>query len=113
RETIGRVGVVSLQDARAEAKRRLAEYTLGKEKPKAIAWSEALAEYLAEVERECKWRTHENYGYVLNRHFRYGATKLSEVSPHDINRSIGRLHETPAEQQRAFAVARAFIRWAH
>ena len=32
RETIGRVGVVKLQDARAEAKRRLAEYTLGKER---------------------------------------------------------------------------------
>lgn len=28
RETLGRVGVLSLQGARAEAKRRLAEYTL-------------------------------------------------------------------------------------
>lgn len=36
-ETIGRVGVLSLHDTRAEAKRRLAEYTLGKARPKIIS----------------------------------------------------------------------------
>lgn len=113
RETIGRVGVISLHDARTEAKRRLAQYTLGKEKPKAVPWKVALDEYLLEVKRECKWRTHENYGYVLNRHFRYGETIMSDVSPHDLQKSLARLSETPAEQQRAFVVVRAFIRWAH
>jgi integrase len=113
RETIGRFGVVSLQDARTEAKRRLAEYTLGKEKPKAVPWKIAVAEYLIEVKRECKWRTHENYGYVINRHFRYGDTMMSDVSPYDLQKSLDRLSETPAEQQRAFVVVRAFIRWAH
>ncbi|MEI9990599.1 MAG: tyrosine-type recombinase/integrase [Rhizomicrobium sp.] len=113
RETLGRVGVVSLHDARIEAKRRLAEYTLGKDKPKPVAWTVALDEYLSEVKRECKWRTHENYGYVLKRHFKYGETKLADVSPHDLQKSLGRLCETPAEQQRAFVVVRAFIRWAH
>ena len=34
RDTIGRVGIITLQDARAEAKRRLAEYTLGKPAPR-------------------------------------------------------------------------------
>ena len=49
RETIGRAGVVGLQDARGEAKRRLAEYTLGKHRPRPTGWSAALAEYRAEI----------------------------------------------------------------
>lgn len=42
RETIGRVGIISLAEARQEAKRRLSEYTLGKHKPRSIQWSAAL-----------------------------------------------------------------------
>src|SRR5580704_2251134 len=49
RETIGRVGVLTLQDARAEAKRRLAEYTLGKTVPRPVAWNTAMTTYLEEV----------------------------------------------------------------
>ena len=113
RETIGRVGIVALADARAEAKRRLAEYTLGKAKIKTVPWTVALEEYLAEVKRKRKPRTHAFYKYALNRHFRYGDTKLSDVSPHDLHKSLARLSATPAEQQRAFVVVRAFIRWAH
>jgi hypothetical protein len=42
RETIGRFGVVSLQDARAEAKRRLAEYTLGKHQSRTVELERSL-----------------------------------------------------------------------
>src|SRR5687767_12262854 len=42
RETIGRVGILTLQEARAEAKRRLAEYTLGKTRPEARSWRTAM-----------------------------------------------------------------------
>src|SRR5665213_1640428 len=58
RETIGRVGIVGLQDARAEAKRRLAEYTLGKLKPRAVSWNAAKDEYLAEKASKLKPRSH-------------------------------------------------------
>jgi integrase len=44
---------------------------------------------------------------------KYGPTKLSELSPHDLRKSLDRLHHTPTEQQHAFVVLRAFIRWAH
>src|ERR1700759_3738811 len=57
RETIGRVDVIDLKDARAEAKRRLAEYTLGKHKPKAIGWDAARDEFLAECAGKLKPRT--------------------------------------------------------
>lgn len=113
RETIGRVGVITLQDARAEAKRRLAEYTLGREKPHSIGWSDALEKYLAEVKATCKPRTHEDYEYFLKRYVRYGEMRLSDISPHDIRSTIARLAETPAVQHRTYTVLRAFLRWAH
>src|SRR5271154_4506258 len=45
RETIGRLGVITLQEARAEAKRRLAQYTLGKNNPLSIGWDAARDEF--------------------------------------------------------------------
>ncbi len=113
RETIGRVGIVGLQEARTAAKHRLAEYTLGKTKPQAVGWETAREEYLAEKAGKLKPRTHADYTYILNRHFKYGATKLSELSPRDLHKSIERLAKTPAEQQHAYVILRAFIRWAH
>jgi len=113
RETIGRVGIVGLQEARTEAKRRLAEYTLGKHKPRAASWDTAKDEFLAEKAASLKPRSHADYTYIINRHFKYGATKLSELSPHDLTKSIERLSKTPAEQQHAYVIVRAFIRWAH
>ena len=113
RETIGRVGVIALHDARAEAKRRLAEYTLGREKPRSIGWSDALEKYLGEVASTCKPRTHADYDYFLKRYVRYGDMKLSEISPHDIGATIERLAHTPAVQHRVYTVLRAFLRWAH
>ncbi|HVU20731.1 MAG TPA: Arm DNA-binding domain-containing protein [Rhizomicrobium sp.] len=80
RETIGRVGVISLAEARAEAKLRLARYTLGKDKPKAISWTDAKDEYLAERESKLRPRTLQSYSYFLNRIFRYGPTKLTEIN---------------------------------
>ena len=113
RETIGRVGIVALQEARSEAKRRLAEYTLGKHKPLTVSWDVAKDEYLAENVLKLKPRSHADYAYILNRHFKYGSTKLSELSPHDLHQNLDRLRKTPSAQQHAFAVLRAFVRWAH
>jgi integrase len=113
RETIGRVGVLSLQQARAEAKHRLAEYTLGKDKPRAVAWDVATAEFPEEKALKLKPRTLEDYTYELGRHFRYGTTKLTDLTPHDLKASLSKLNHTPAEQQHAYVVLRAFMRWAH
>jgi hypothetical protein len=99
RETLGRVGIVTLHDARLEARRRLAQHTLGRARPLAISWDAAKEEYLDEKKRKLKPRTHADYTYELNRHFKYGATKLSELSPHDLRRNLDRIRDTPAEQQ--------------
>ena len=113
RETLGRVGVVSLQEARTEAKRRLAEYTLGRNKPRATSWNVALEEYFVEVAANCKPRTLADYKYFLEERIRYGTTKLSDISPHDLHKSLNRFSKTPVQQQHAFMILRAFIRWAH
>ena len=113
RETLGRVELVTLQEARAEARRRLAEYTLGKKRPRAITWDAAKEEYLTERAPKLRSRTIADYTYELGRHFKFGSTKLCELSPHDLQKKLDRIRNTPAEQQHAFVVVRAFVRWAH
>ena len=113
RETIGRVGIVGLSDARQDAKRRLAEYTLGKTKARSIAWNIAVEEFLREVARDNRPRTHKDYERMLNKHFRFGETKLSALMPSDISVKLDRLSDTPAEKRHAFVVLRAFINWAY
>jgi len=113
RETIGRVGVLALHEARAEAKRRLAEYTLGREKPRAIGYSDAVEKFLREVATTCKPRTHADYEYFLKRFVRYGDMPVSDISPHDINATVERLARSPSVKHRTYAVLRAFLRWAH
>jgi integrase len=113
RETIGRVGVVSLAEARAEAKHRLAKYTLGKDKPKTISWNAAKDEYLAERKPKLRPRTYQSYTYFLDRIFRYGTTKLTDITPHNLADSLARLDHGPVSQRYAFGTIRAFMRWAH
>ncbi len=113
RETIGRVGILGLADARGEAKRRLAEYTLGKTQPRATSWSAALEEYLREFVATHKARTHRDYARVLRKHFRFGDLKLSQVNQEEIERKLARLSDTPSERHHAFVVLQTFLRWAH
>jgi len=113
RETIGRFGIISIQDARTEAKRRLAEYTLGKEAITPIRWEDAVEEYLSEVRPQLKRRTFEDYKYYLGHYLRYGQTKLSALTPRDVREKIEKLSDTPAVKHRAFGVLRAFLTWAY
>jgi integrase len=113
RETIGRVGILGLADARQEAKRRLAEYTLGKTQPRAITWNTAVDRYLEEVQKRQKPRTYNDYKRFLAKHFRLGALALVDITPDDIQTRIDRLSATPVEQHHAFTVVRTFLRWAH
>ena len=59
------------------------------------------------------WSTLADYTYILGRHFKYGHTKLGDLSTHDLRKNLDRLHATPGEQQHAFVILRAFMRWAH
>ena len=113
RETIGRVGILGLKEARAEAKRRLAEYTLGKVDVPSVSWKVAVEQFLGQGGKRLKRRTLNDYERHLARHFRFGELKLTEITPSEIQRRIDRLSETPVEQHHAFVIVRTFMTWAH
>ena len=112
RSTIGRYPVLSLSDARTEAKRILAEQTLGKTRLPNITFDEAKNRFLAHCEQRNRPRTVYDYRRILDRHFRFGKTRLADISRHEVMRRIDKLYRTPAEQNYAFVVARAFFRYA-
>ncbi len=95
RETLGRVGTISLKNARKKAKVLLAEYTLGKSDPSSITWSEAVEIFLNDVKRRLKPRTIDGYTLELTKRFRFGDLKLHEVKPADIQRRLDRLAHSP------------------
>jgi len=109
--TIGRYPIISLQEARGEAKRFLAERTLGKHRPKAITFEKAKAQFLALCEQRNKARTLYDYTRLLKK-YGFGAEQLAGISPHDINRTLERI-KSPAERHHYFVVLRAFFNFAH
>ena len=112
RITLGRYPIIALADARTDAKRILAEKTLGKHRPQSIAWDEARDLFLAQCEQENKPRTLADYRRLLNRHFGFGRTKLSVIAPGDINRRLDKLTSVPSERSHALRVLKIFFNWA-
>lgn len=110
--TIGRYPIVSLSDARAEAKRMLAERTLGRHRPHTITWDDAIALFFSACEQKNKPRTVQDYKRLLTRHFAFGRKHLTEISPQDINRKIDRLQKVVSEQNHALVAVKVFLRWA-
>ena len=112
RATIGRYPAIRLADARAEAKRIVAQHTLGKHRVKNITFDEAKQLFLAASAAKNKPRTTADYRRLLDRHFRLGRTMMGDIAQHDIMRRVHKLSKTPAEQNHAFAVVKIFFRWA-
>jgi integrase len=112
RETIGRFPPLTLQEARAEARRRLAEYTLGKVALAPVSVEDAVAQFLAAAEKRNKPRTVRDYRRLLKRHFNLGTTRLGDVTAKEIQRRLDRLSATPNEQNHAFTIAQIFLRYA-
>ncbi len=110
RMTIGRFPAVGLADARAEAKRILAEATLGKHRPKTVTFDKAKDEFLEHVQHKNRPRTYEDYKRLLKR-FAFGATRLHDITKADIKRKLGKMDATPAEQFHALVVAKILFRW--
>ncbi|WLB21919.1 site-specific integrase [Bradyrhizobium japonicum] len=110
--TIGRYPLISLAKAREEAKRLLAERTLGRFRPQSIPWDEALELFLARCTQKNKPRTVKDYRRLLKRHFPFGRRKVSEITPQDINHRIDRLRGTVSEQNHALVAIKIFFAWA-
>jgi hypothetical protein len=82
RRTIGRYPIISLADARNEARRLMAEITLGLNKPPTVTFQEALDEFLANSEKRNRPRTARDYRRLLTRHFLtpFGGKQLGDVT---------------------------------
>jgi integrase len=114
RISIGRFGVISLADARAEAKRILAERTLGARRPKHVRFDVALTEF---CEGHCNRKNRPGTAYetkrLLTKHFLppFRRRCLDDISDADIGKIIEGLLDTPSTANHAFTAARTFFRW--
>ena len=108
--TIGRYPVISLADAREEAKRLLAEMTLGRHRPRTARWDEALELYLAACEEKNRKRTVDDYRRIINRHFAFKRQQLAEITPDDIERKLANI-KAPAERNHALVAVKVFLGW--
>jgi len=113
RQTIGRFGIISLAQARTEAKRLLAEQTLGHSKPKSVTFSAALTIFEQQKYPELKPRTVHDYKAIFRRHFskKLGNVRLADIGFETITTITDKLVKTPSEQRHALVVAGTFFRW--
>jgi integrase len=111
RLTIGRYPIISLSEARAEAKRILAQRTLGHHSLKTTSWNDAKDTFLRIWAQTKRPRTIKDYTRLLDTHFVFGSTPLSEITTRDITKRLDRLSKTPAEHNYALRVIKIFLNW--
>jgi integrase len=112
RQSIGRFPTISLASARTRAKELLAEQTLGKTRPRAVAFDDAVTDFLAACEKKNRTRTVRDYTRLLHRHFAFGRKNLAEVTWHDISQKLEKIKGITSEQNHAIVAAKIFFKWA-
>ncbi|MEP2123859.1 MAG: tyrosine-type recombinase/integrase, partial [Lentilitoribacter sp.] len=110
RITIGRFPVITIAEARTEAKRLLAERTLGKHRPKTVTFAEARERFLDHAKAKNRPRTVKDYTRLL-KHFPFARTRLADISRHDIARQLDTLTGTPSERDHALVTIKVFFNW--
>lgn len=106
---IGRYPLISLSEARAIAKKILAEKTLGKTHPTALAYEDAREQFLSD--RAVRPSTLKLYRRHLTLHMPFARRSITDITPLDI---LGKLKSlSPSEKEHAFRVARTFFTWCH
>ncbi|HEY7297917.1 MAG TPA: integrase arm-type DNA-binding domain-containing protein, partial [Xanthobacteraceae bacterium] len=111
--TIGRYPIISLAEARSQAKQLLAKKTLGLLQPQAVSFEEAFEQFKAQHIATKRPRTQYDYKRTLEKYFlpRLGKERLNKVSYERLMEITDRLADTPSEQAHALAVARTFFKW--
>lgn len=108
RISIGRYPIISLSEARTEAKRMLAEFTLGKSRPRNMTYDEAVTLFLEEKTRTKRPRTVEDYRRRLGR-LRFPG-QLTDISHQEAARQINKV-TAPSERAHLLIVAKVFFNW--
>lgn len=109
RHTIGRYPLVSLADARKEARRILAEKELGRIHPTRTPFAEAMDTFITDCATRIRPRTLTDYTRLLQ-HFQFGRIPIADITARDIYDQLKPL--TSYESHHAFTIATIFFRWA-
>ncbi|WP_083846471.1 site-specific integrase [Bradyrhizobium sp. ORS 285] len=115
RRTLGRFGILTLSKARDEARRIVAEKTLGISRPivkTGKLFDAAVPAFIEEHYEGKKPRTKHEANRLLTTRFP-GLNKklLSEITDDDISADLKKLAATPSEQLHAFRTLRVFFKW--
>jgi integrase len=111
RQAIGPYPIISLSDARTEARRILAEKTLGKIRPRHVAFDDARADFLKECESRLRLLTVKLYRRHLTIHYPFGRTGVADVVPRQIIKQLNGLNHRPSEKEHAHRIGRTFFKW--
>ena len=111
RQKVGRFPIISLADARAEAKIILAEKELGKVRPTHKAFNEAVEEFIDICERKNRPRTVKDYTRLLDLYYSFGRRNVGDVKPREIMVRLNTLNDRPSEKHHAFVIGRIFFKW--
>ena len=106
--TIGRYPVLSLSQARAEAKRLLAEFTLGKSRPQSITYQAAVDLFLKDKAQGRRPSTVNSYRVKLARLNFKG--RVADVTHDDAARKINRI-TAPSERSHILVAGKVFFNW--
>lgn len=109
RQTIGHYPLMSLADARKEARRILAEKELGQIRPTFTAFEDAKSQFLTDCETRNKSRTIRDYTRLLTKHYPFGRKSVGDITPRQILKNLQSL--PPSEKHHAFVVGKLFFTW--
>jgi integrase len=111
RETLGRVGIISLKDARQKCRERAAAQTLNQHKAPSLSFEDALAIFETAHLAKNKKRTAEETRRILRRNFLPALRHypLGDISTHHLTAILDKLS---AEQRNSFAAIRLFLNFA-
>lgn len=106
--TIGKFGVLSLAEARTEARKLLAEFTLGKVRPQSITYPQAVQVFLEEKSTRRRARTVADHKRHLN--LLGFKCQLADVTHDDLSRKLKKLPQS--EFNHRLSCAKTFFTWA-
>ena len=108
--TIGRFPIpLSLAEGRTEARRLLAEFTLGRVRPQSIAFPQAVALFLEDKAKNRRSRTVRDYARLLGRLGFKG--QLADLNRPELERLLKRF-TAPAEYNHVLVAVKVFFGWA-
>jgi integrase len=110
RQTLGHYPELKLTDARAAARKVLAEKTLGSVRPTHTAFADVLQDFLDDTAETARPRTVAAYKRYFERHFPFGRKSVASITNRDIVAGLKGL--PPSQKHHAYAAARAFFNFA-